>query len=163
MLSPCAITPQGRSSSPLISPSLADARRKSSNGETDKNKGGNLIECDFSESQPKPANTLNASIRTKPTQQENTELVTGKCATCGSLLRWPRHLNLFRCTVCLMVNQVKSKTAKPTDEDILRAEWQVGKDETKPFNQKLGKLGVETPVCLLLIIPCSPTYISIEN
>ena len=163
MLSPCATTRQGRSSSPHISPGLADARSKWTNGETVKNEGGKLIECDFSESQPKPANTLNASIRKKSTQQENTELVTGKCETCGSLLRWPRHLNLFRCTVCLMVNHVKSKSAKPTNEDGLRAEWQADKGETKTFNQKLGMLGVETTFFPLLIIRCSPTYISFED
>ena len=31
-----------------------------------------------------------------------------------------------------------------TNEDGLRAEWQVDKDETKTFNQKLGMLGFET-------------------
>lgn len=144
MLSPYATTRHGRSSSPHFLPSLAEDRTKWTNGETIKTKGCKLNGSDCSESQPKPANTLNASIRTKPTQQENTELVTGKCATCGSLVRWPRHLNLFRCTVCLMVNHLKSKSAKPTNEDGLRAEWQVDKDETKTFNQKLGMLGVET-------------------
>ena len=33
--------------------------------------------------------------------------VTGKCVTCDSLVRWPRHLDVFRCTVCLMVNDLK--------------------------------------------------------
>ena len=33
--------------------------------------------------------------------------VTGKCATCDSRVRWPRHLDVFRCTVCLMVNDLK--------------------------------------------------------
>lgn len=43
-----------------------------------------------------------------------------------------------------MVNHLKSESAKPTNEDGLRAEWQVDKDEIKTFNQKLGMLGVET-------------------
>lgn len=163
MLPPCATTRHGRSSSPHFLPSLAEDRSKWINGETIKTKGGKLNGCDFSESQPKPANTLNASIRTKPTQQENTELVTGKCATCGSLVRWPRHLNLFRCTVCLMVNHLKSKSAKPTNEDGLRAEWQVNMDETKTFNQKLGMLRAETTFFPILIIRCSPTHISFED
>ena len=33
--------------------------------------------------------------------------VTGKCSTCDSRVRWPRHLDVFRCTVCLMVNDLK--------------------------------------------------------
>lgn len=35
------------------------------------------------------------------------DLVTGKCITCDSLVRWPRQLDVFRCTVCLMVNDLK--------------------------------------------------------
>ena len=41
------------------------------------------------------------------TQNEQKEFVTGKCATCDSLIRWPRLLDAFRCTVCLMVNDLK--------------------------------------------------------
>ena len=41
------------------------------------------------------------------TQNEEKEFVTGKCVTCDSLVRWPRHLDVFRCTVCLMVNDLK--------------------------------------------------------
>ena len=40
-------------------------------------------------------------------QNEEKEFVTGKCATCDSLVRWPRHLDVFRCTMCLMVNDLK--------------------------------------------------------
>ena len=35
------------------------------------------------------------------------DLISGKCATCDSIVRWPRHLDVFRCTVCLMVNDLK--------------------------------------------------------
>lgn len=40
-------------------------------------------------------------------QNGEKDLVTGKCITCNSLVRWPRHLDVFRCTVCLMVNDLK--------------------------------------------------------
>lgn len=40
-------------------------------------------------------------------QNGEKDLVTGKCITCDSLVRWPRHLDVFRCTVCLMVNDLK--------------------------------------------------------
>ncbi|KAI9931736.1 putative E3 ubiquitin-protein ligase [Aspergillus wentii] len=35
------------------------------------------------------------------------ELVTGKCMTCSSTVRWPRNLNVFRCTECLTVNDLE--------------------------------------------------------
>ena len=31
----------------------------------------------------------------------------GRCATCGTKLRWPRHVFSFRCTVCLMINDLR--------------------------------------------------------
>ncbi|KAK4455550.1 putative E3 ubiquitin-protein ligase [Podospora aff. communis PSN243] len=31
---------------------------------------------------------------------------TGRCITCGSLVRWPRELQLFKCTICLTVNNL---------------------------------------------------------
>ena len=35
------------------------------------------------------------------------DLMTGKCSTCDSTVRWPRQLGVFRCTVCLMINDLK--------------------------------------------------------
>ncbi|KAK0626100.1 hypothetical protein B0T14DRAFT_421487 [Immersiella caudata] len=32
---------------------------------------------------------------------------TGRCITCGSLVRWPRELQLFKCTICLTVNNLQ--------------------------------------------------------
>jgi E3 ubiquitin-protein ligase HECTD2 len=35
------------------------------------------------------------------------ELVTGKCMTCDSTVRWPRTLKVFRCMICLMINDLE--------------------------------------------------------
>lgn len=35
------------------------------------------------------------------------DFVNGKCATCDSSVRWPRQSDVFRCTICLMVNDLK--------------------------------------------------------
>ncbi|KAK3321418.1 hypothetical protein B0T19DRAFT_492947 [Cercophora scortea] len=32
---------------------------------------------------------------------------TGNCMTCGSLVRWPRELHVFKCTICLTINDLK--------------------------------------------------------
>jgi E3 ubiquitin-protein ligase HECTD2 len=34
--------------------------------------------------------------------------VTGKCMTCDSTVRWPEELFVFRCTVCLTINDLKA-------------------------------------------------------
>lgn len=44
---------------------------------------------------------------------EEIEMTSGKCATCDCQVRWPRHLDVFRCTVCLMVNDLKPNFPKP--------------------------------------------------
>lgn len=51
-----------------------------------------------------------------PIQQRDSDLVSGKCATCDSLVRWPRHLNVFRCAVCLMVNDLKQLTMRSSND-----------------------------------------------
>ncbi|KAL2007818.1 hypothetical protein VTN00DRAFT_7800 [Thermoascus crustaceus] len=35
------------------------------------------------------------------------DFLTGKCMTCDSTVRWPRGLKVFRCTVCLTVNDLE--------------------------------------------------------
>ncbi|KAI1004803.1 putative E3 ubiquitin-protein ligase [Podosphaera aphanis] len=38
---------------------------------------------------------------------QDKDLLTGRCMTCDSLVRWPKELNVFRCTVCLTINDLK--------------------------------------------------------
>ena len=47
-------------------------------------------------------------------QKVDKDLVTGRCSTCDSRVRWPRHLDVFRCTVCLMVNDLKPNVGSLT-------------------------------------------------
>ena len=35
------------------------------------------------------------------------EFASGSCATCDTHVRWPRNLDTFRCTVCVMINDLK--------------------------------------------------------
>lgn len=39
------------------------------------------------------------------------DMVTGKCITCNSTCRWPRHVQVFRCTICLTVNDLEPRPA----------------------------------------------------
>jgi E3 ubiquitin-protein ligase HECTD2 len=45
-------------------------------------------------------------------------LVTGKCMTCDSTVRWPKELFVFRCTVCLTINDLKPVSATASEKDI---------------------------------------------
>lgn len=35
------------------------------------------------------------------------DVVNGKCMTCHSTMRWPKNTKVFRCTICLMVNDLE--------------------------------------------------------
>ncbi|KAH6891108.1 hypothetical protein B0T10DRAFT_302516 [Thelonectria olida] len=35
------------------------------------------------------------------------DFATGNCMTCGSLVRWPRDLKVFKCTICMTVNDIE--------------------------------------------------------
>lgn len=37
----------------------------------------------------------------------NKDFATGHCMTCGSLVRWPRELHVFRCTICMTINDLQ--------------------------------------------------------
>lgn len=39
------------------------------------------------------------------------DTVTGKCITCNSTCRWPRNVQVFRCTICLTVNDLEPRPA----------------------------------------------------
>ena len=41
------------------------------------------------------------------TQDRENDFTTGSCATCNTHVRWPRNLDTFRCTVCVMINDLK--------------------------------------------------------
>ncbi|KAI9724699.1 MAG: putative E3 ubiquitin-protein ligase [Chrysothrix sp. TS-e1954] len=50
------------------------------------------------------------SGKAKPLEVETTE---GHCATCGTLVKWPSSVTEFRCTTCLMINDLQPFRPKP--------------------------------------------------
>ncbi|KAF4948733.1 hypothetical protein FGADI_9388 [Fusarium gaditjirri] len=47
-----------------------------------------------------PSHTRNGPVGSK-------DFTTGNCMTCGSLVRWPRELKVFKCTICTTVNDLE--------------------------------------------------------
>ena len=43
----------------------------------------------------------------KPRKDLDKDLTAGRCMTCDSLVRWPKDLKVFRCTICLTINDLK--------------------------------------------------------
>lgn len=67
---------------------------------------GSSVNAD-ADAHSKMANKTTASARKNTGPQDEGDFVTGSCATCDSTVRWPRHLDVYRCTVCQMVNDLK--------------------------------------------------------
>jgi E3 ubiquitin-protein ligase HECTD2 len=57
----------------------------------------------------------------KPPRPSEKVLVTGKCMTCDSTVRWPKELVVFRCTVCLTINDLKPVSTTAPERDIQRS------------------------------------------
>ena len=49
----------------------------------------------------------------KASMPADKDLVAGRCATCDTSVRWPRHLDVYRCTVCHMINDLKPQLRVP--------------------------------------------------
>lgn len=77
-------------------------------------------------------------------QNGEKDLVTGKCITCDSLVRWPRHLDVFRCTVCLMVNDLK-----PGAGFSMEGEGQ--RTTTSSSNLDQSRKGITSPMITTII------------
>ena len=53
--------------------------------------------------------TPKTTIRTQGDRSRvpDEDLITGKCMTCDCMVRWPKELLVFRCTICLTINDLK--------------------------------------------------------
>ena len=49
----------------------------------------------------------------KASMPADKDLVAGRCATCDTSVRWPRHLDVYRCTICHMINDLKPQIRAP--------------------------------------------------
>lgn len=71
---------------------------------------------DDDEIQNNAVDTVNGVVGLPPRPQSKEHMsgviggspqATGKCSTCDSTMKWPQHLDSFRCQVCLMINDLK--------------------------------------------------------
>ena len=62
------------------------------------------------------------------------DFATGHCMTCGSLVRWPRELHVFRCTICLTINDLQPLSQDGRREQASR-EGYMGENGSSPPQQ----------------------------
>jgi E3 ubiquitin-protein ligase HECTD2 len=64
-----------------------------------------------------PSQNQSRTATSKPAKPSEKLLVTGKCMTCDSTVRWPKELSVFRCTVCLTINDLKAASTAMLERD----------------------------------------------
>ncbi|CAD6499501.1 BgTH12-03613 [Blumeria graminis f. sp. triticale] len=88
--------------------------------DTPTNVGATGIESTDQDKEP-PITNRNSSTSKAPKQKfAEKDFVTGKCMTCDSNVRWPKELNIFRCTVCMTINDLKPIKLENRHEDNQR-------------------------------------------
>lgn len=62
------------------------------------------------------------SPNTRPSRIADKDLMTGRCMTCDSMVRWPKGLGVFRCTVCMTINDLNPRASDtaPSNEKSTR-------------------------------------------
>ena len=100
-------------------PSIS-SKSQSSKNEPDTNEDGILVERSSNDLEypvprwrDKPASPRQRSL--------DEEITKGRCATCGTLVRWPKNLAVFRCTVCLMINDLEA-SLETSKDPLIRCE-----------------------------------------
>lgn len=53
-----------------------------------------------------PQSPLTSGASKSAKAQQDRDLMTGKCMTCDSMVRWPKGLAVFRCSVCVTINDL---------------------------------------------------------
>lgn len=85
------------------------------NGSTSVNTGAQNDSLDYSQPNMNRGYQSDNPKHTPTAKAQDLELISGRCATCDSLITWPKHLKVFRCTICLMVNDLQPPEKGPPD------------------------------------------------
>ncbi|KAM7208684.1 putative E3 ubiquitin-protein ligase [Naviculisporaceae sp. PSN 640] len=84
-------------------PSLFSIKKKKSNTMPKRSS-----DSDSDEPPPVASSSRPQTRGHKPgTSAGSKDFSTGNCMTCGSLVRWPRDLHVFKCTICMAINDLR--------------------------------------------------------
>ncbi|CEI69817.1 putative E3 ubiquitin-protein ligase mug30 [Fusarium venenatum] len=68
------------------------------------------------------------------------DFATGNCMTCGSLVRWPRDLKVFKCTICTTVNDLEPLS---TDHDGSKLRKDANHDTSQVNSPRVMHVSIE--------------------
>ena len=106
-------------------PSIFSGRKKK---QGDTVRVGGFDSTDDEKVSPVLARSTALNPTAKQAKGPDKDLMTGKCMTCDSMVRWPNNLKVFRCTVCLTINDLK----------VVILEARIGDGQRTPVAAKAG-------------------------
>ena len=74
------------------------------------------------------------------TPRGKSDFATGKCMACGLTVKWAGHLEVFRCTICLTINDLKPPFQRNPQPNDCSSASQVGLGVTS--TDGVGKKGI---------------------
>ncbi|ODA81657.1 hypothetical protein RJ55_00159 [Drechmeria coniospora] len=104
--------------------------------------------------------TMAGASSKKPTQRRppgSKDFAMGNCMTCSSLVRWPKELKVFKCTICASINDLV-----PADNIIRRkasSERGSGFGRDPAATHQRGK-PISTQYCKRLVRQCTHSYLT---
>ncbi|KAK3904601.1 hypothetical protein C8A05DRAFT_42350 [Staphylotrichum tortipilum] len=66
------------------------------------------------------------------------DFATGRCMTCASLVRWPRELHMFRCTICMTINDLRPLGREGWRDDAQREGVAGAEEQTRPSDKPIS-------------------------
>lgn len=96
----------------------------------------------------------NSQISAPKQKVSDKDLTTGKCMTCDSMVRWPKDLKVFRCTVCLTINDLVPVVLEARRGDGHRTPVPLN-SLVRPIAGSRGMLA-PTSICLVMLSSKQP-------
>ncbi|KAI0389685.1 HECT-domain-containing protein [Xylariaceae sp. FL0594] len=115
-------------------PSLFSSKKKKNAG-TEKGVAGEDDYVDSRDFAPKSYTGSSHAMNAARAPLGPNDFATGNCMTCGGLVRWPKELQVFRCTKCLTINDLQPHTAalRSTIRAVTRFPSQAQPTSTSPL------------------------------
>lgn len=94
-------------------PSLFSSKKKKVAGNLDRSRNEDLLGSDDDHRRQPQSNPRAQTVTPRKDSRGPMDFNTGNCMTCSSLVRWPKGILVFRCTICLTINDLKPLPPDP--------------------------------------------------
>ncbi|KFZ15303.1 hypothetical protein V501_02766 [Pseudogymnoascus sp. VKM F-4519 (FW-2642)] len=109
-----------------------------------------------------PQSPLKSGASRSAKAQQDRDLTTGKCMACDSMVRWPKELAVFRCSVCVTINDLTPiSTVQDSGGDHHRHRTRESSSPSRVVSPITARPdSTSKPMCVATEIPENPTKVN---